>query len=107
MTLDQYRTGAALVRRLTEGDLEARFPLSDFLEEFGMPNRSGEYASENALVWTLRELRLDGDKTPSGHPIAVTATPIGNSFIYCVYRGPKRSAWVGTWPRWAWDGEYN
>lgn len=88
MTNDQLRTGAALVRALVEGDDTARLPLSDFVEEFGLP------ASENVIGYAIRVLR-NGLST-----YQFSRSYDGRIFTYL------NGALIGTWPLWAWEGEY-
>ncbi len=56
MTTDQLRTGATLVRVLIEGDESARLPLSDFVEEFGVPPVGRSHAVSFSL-WACNLLR--------------------------------------------------
>lgn len=102
MTPDQLRTGAAIVRRLVEGDETARGPLSDFLEEFGVSPIKHTHTDVFSR-WACNLLRSPRTLeyewwwwTPKQEMLTVRARCVREPGIYTVIL-----AWL---PAWAWEG---
>lgn len=96
------RQGAALVRALLAGDDSVRGPLSDWIEEWGLPNLITPFPEEhNAKVaavlrggnWALH--KLDVSRRSGKRPRLYSPRIIGGDGAMW-YR-------LGTWPAWAWD----
>lgn len=110
---DLLRTGAALVKALKLGDMTARFALSDFFAEHGMPNSSGRLANENVTertrLFLLKELKSSSEAGVSVNFINALmwteddeAPAIPVQFAYCEWHVGNRKVWLGSWPMDVW-----
>jgi hypothetical protein len=97
VTTDQLRTGAALCRALVEGDDSARGPLSDWVEEFGLPWPAGSTLAADSAWLTGRAI----GRLRDGRGYALRKS--GGDFV-ALWFADENYAWLGTWPKWAWDG---
>lgn len=93
MTATDLRTGAALVRALIDGDDSARWPLSDWIAENGLPGR--DHRDSQAAVQRLR--LYDGAATRTRPRLC----PPGE--VPCYYLCADGHCSLGTWPAWAWE----